>query len=174
VPNESAKPYRAYDQACTWAPKKHYASYWGQLYPGRFATRDEIKAYINYYGSVVTYMKADYWFSWYRSGIYNSSANTNYWDVNHAVTIVGWCDQYNSWIIKNSYGTSWGYSGYAYVDYNTANIGKYIYYVMPRPSAGWISTSAPITEAPVQPGNNQEKETAIVTEKSPIIEASKE
>jgi C1A family cysteine protease len=144
------------------------------LYPGRFPTRDEIKNYVTYYGSVVTYMKAGTSsFSWYRGGIYNGYPNTNAYDIDHAVTIVGWCDQYNAWIIKNSWGTGWGYSGYAYVDYNNCNIGKFVYYIMPKPSSGAISAGGSET-ANRTSGKAEDKETAINTEKSPIIESSRD
>jgi C1A family cysteine protease len=174
APNESAKPYRGYDQNCTYAPKKHYAYYWGQLYNGHWPTRDEIKAYVSYYGSVVTYMRAGVGgFGWYNGGVFNGYPNTNPYDIDHAVTIVGWCDQYNAWIIKNSWGTNWGYSGYAYVDYNNCNIGKFVYYVMPYQSSGRIS--APGSEpAPKQSGSTTDKEVVINTEKSPIIESTKD
>ena len=56
--------------------------------------------------------------------------------TNHAVTIVGWDDHYartnfatpppgdGAWIVKNSWGTSWGRSGYFHVWYYDANFGK--------------------------------------------------
>jgi C1A family cysteine protease len=55
---------------------------------------------------------------------------------NHAVTIVGWDDSYDrtrfaptppgngAFIVKNSWGTSWGEGGYFYVSYYDSQIGK--------------------------------------------------
>ncbi|MBR6024965.1 MAG: hypothetical protein IK044_08465 [Methanobrevibacter sp.] len=57
---------------------------------------------------------------------YNNASDTN---TNHIVTLVGWDDSYSkdnflitppgngAWIIKNSYGTSYGDEGYNYVSY---------------------------------------------------------
>ena len=62
--------------------------------------------------------------------------------ANHAVTIIGWNDTYSSnnflkkpagdgaWIVKNSWGKSWGDKGYCYVSYydtKLAEIGKDFY-----------------------------------------------
>ncbi len=69
-------------------------------------------------------------------GIYNSTSaygTSNY--LNHLVLIVGWDDNYSrtnfnsncrpsrngAWKIKNSWGTSWGKSGYAWVSYDDAD-----------------------------------------------------
>lgn len=47
--------------------------------------------------------------------------------VNHAVLIVGWndtlCGGNGAWIVKNSWGTDWGKSGFFYIKYNSCNIG---------------------------------------------------
>ncbi len=47
----------------------------------------------------------------------------------HAVLIVGWdddmCGGNGGWIVKNSWGTSWGDNGYFYIQYNNAKIGYY-------------------------------------------------
>jgi C1A family cysteine protease len=155
------------DQTCTRVRKKHYAYNWGQLYPNRFPNRNEIKRMVRKYGSVVTYMKAGVGsFYAYKSGVYNDYANTEENDVDHAVTIVGWSDKYNAWIIKNSWGTDWGYNGYAYVHYDHCNVGNYVYYVMPRHSFGRVSTPAPMAATP----NGEEK--PLVSDKSPIMQTS--
>ena len=58
-------------------------------------------------------------------------------DANHAITVVGWDDNYaasnfktappgnGAYIVKNSWGTSWGQSGYFYISYYDANLGYF-------------------------------------------------
>jgi len=76
---------------------------------------------------------------------YNGSYTMYYtgtYDPNHAVLIVGWDDDLvhgggtGGWIVKNSWGTSWGGTcgygtekGYFYIAYGSASIGKYSSYV---------------------------------------------
>lgn len=65
----------------------------------------------------------------YRSGIITlnqcpvNAANANY--VDHAVLIVGY-DANKNWKIQNSWGTTWGIQGYAWLAFgNTCNICRY-------------------------------------------------
>jgi len=48
----------------------------------------------------------------YTSGIFCDT--TNYTDVNHAVSIVGWGYEDNTkyWLVRNSWGTHWGLDGF--------------------------------------------------------------
>ncbi len=47
---------------------------------------------------------------------------------NHAVLIVGWddamCGGNGGWIVKNSWGATWGAAGYFYIRYGSARIGQ--------------------------------------------------
>lgn len=67
---------------------------------------------------------------------------TGSWSPNHAVSIVGWDDTLThaggagAWIVKNSWGTSWGGTcgygseeGYFTIAYGSANVGMYSSYM---------------------------------------------
>ena len=101
-----------------------------------------IKSAIVEYGAVGTnvYMTNSSDTTYYNS----SKASYNYTGgsgVNHAVTIVGWNDNYSAsnfrkkpagngaWLVKNSWGTSYGESGYVWVSYYDVHAGDNAYYV---------------------------------------------
>jgi len=85
-----------------------------------------IKNAIQTYGPVYTGIYAS--FSGF--GSYDGSTCLSYSGTeppNHAVLIVGWddsmCGGNGAWIVKNSWGTSWGDNGYFYIEYGSAQIG---------------------------------------------------
>jgi C1A family cysteine protease len=86
-----------------------------------------IKNAIMTYGPVFTGIYA----SFPGFSTYNGSGCLSYTGSegqNHAVLIVGWddgmCGGNGGWIAKNSWGTSWGASGYFYIRYGSARIGE--------------------------------------------------
>jgi C1A family cysteine protease len=96
--------------------------------------RGAIKELITRYGACTSYVCGE---SWTMPEYFNEETNAAYLPMwtddlkqpDHAVTIVGWDDNYSkknfvsepegdgAWIIKNSWGDSWGDSGYLYLSY---------------------------------------------------------
>jgi C1A family cysteine protease len=166
---ESLKPYKGVDGTCsTTTPQRHFKAYaWGQVYPDRFPTVDEVKKYIHTYGSVVTYMKAGIEsFYAYKSGVYNDSPSDDPNDVDHAVVLVGWDEPRKAWIVRNSWGKEWGYSGYSYISYNSCNIGKWVYWIYPKYTRQTVSAGNPSAQPAVSAA-------AEPVESSPILKASR-
>jgi hypothetical protein len=63
-------------------------------------------------------------FSSYKSGVFSGPCSSS--SINHAVLAVGYTDQY--WIVKNSWGGSWGTQGYINMvrGKNICNINSYL------------------------------------------------
>ena len=76
---------------------------------GKNSTNDKMKQFI-YAGPVAALIYADTGFQAYKSGIYSgcpTNPATSFSKINHAVVIIGY-DVNGNYIIKNSWGTSWG------------------------------------------------------------------
>ncbi|MDD3861075.1 MAG: C1 family peptidase, partial [Bacteroidales bacterium] len=98
---------------------------------------DAIKQAVLDYGVIYTnmYYDSDYMNPGDETYFYNGSAGTN-----HAVAIVGWDDAMvvtggiatptgpGAWIIKNSWGTSWGESGFFYISYEDTEVNSTVAY----------------------------------------------
>jgi hypothetical protein len=83
-------------------------------------------------GSMVVAIYVENSFYSYSSGVYSCSANfdTAYTNINHAVELVG-MDCSGNYIVKNSWGTSWGQGGFAYVSPTSdCAISAYVYSVL--------------------------------------------
>ncbi len=94
----------------------------------KFASESDIKSGLSTYGALFTTMHWD-------DAAFNSSNDTYYYSgsnpSNHAVTLVGWDDNKatdassnGAWLIKNSWGTSFGDNGYFWISYADAKAVK--------------------------------------------------
>ena len=56
--------------------------------------------------------------------------------INHGVTLIGWDDTKGAWLVKNSWGTGWGESGYIWISYNCNNVGYAAAWVQAKKRSG--------------------------------------
>jgi len=139
--NETTDPYPStsvWTNSSTYPPVQHVQN--AILFPARTSATDNnnIKSALTNYGAIYSS------FYWHNS-FYNTSHTTYYHppDVSdpangggHAVTIIGWDDNYaasnfttmpagnGAWLVKNSWGTSWGNEGCFYVSYYDKYFGN--------------------------------------------------
>ena len=136
---ESCDPYQASDVGCTdTCPSQKTLLDWSIISGNVVPSASVLKSYIQSHGPVYTtvYVDAGQGFN----SSYNGSYTFNYitpstTGTNHAVMIVGWSNNLppvsggsipaDGWIVKNSWGPSWGANGYFYITYGAANIGMY-------------------------------------------------
>ena len=83
----------------------------------------DIKAAIMQYGAVGCAIIADDGFQSYASGVWAGSGDTNPKHIDHDVMLVGWDDATGSWILRNSWNTSWGEAGYMRIQYEANLVG---------------------------------------------------
>lgn len=139
-------PYTGDDGRCPsrTTSSEYYAVTWGAVEPtgdlGKIPTVAQIKTAICRYGALPTALFADDMFRYYVGGVYSSFISGENENINHAVTIIGWNDSIQCWLIKNSWGQDWGNFcsttsnefGYGWVRYDSNNIGKHTIWVKAR------------------------------------------
>ena len=98
------------------------------------ADNDRFKSALLAYGALsVAILWSDGYYNPASHAYYNNASSS----TNHIVTIVGWDDTYSgtnfgvtppgdgAFLCKNSWGTSWGESGYFYISYHDIIVGLY-------------------------------------------------
>jgi hypothetical protein len=119
---ESCMPYAASDNpACieNQCEKVAFADDWAE-------TGDTVTAIKNALvdGPVAVAMYARNNLSYYTGGCYSGGSSSS---LNHGVLIVGYddseCSGQGAWIVKNSWGASWGDNGFFKIKYGDSNIG---------------------------------------------------
>ena len=105
--------------------------------------RDKIKNHILNYGAISTktYINENQYLNT-QDSVYEYYCNNNDEIANHAVTIVGWDDNYKkenfsstygqpkndgAYLVLNSWGNSWGNNGYYYISYEDTFVERNIY-----------------------------------------------
>ncbi len=123
LPVEACFPYTASDASCGEACltcKTETATIFGWHYATAVnPTVEAVKNALATYGPLVATMTVYGDFYYYRSGIYSYTSGTA--QGGHAVLIVGYDDPGQYFIVKNSWGTSWGEQGYFRIAYSQLN-----------------------------------------------------
>jgi C1A family cysteine protease len=118
--HESDFPYAAADVACkTDAPQYEKIAKWSYV-GDQFdsPSTDDLKQAIYQFGPIAVTVAASDSFVAYKGGIYNACDST---DIDHILTLVGWDDADQVWLVKNSWGTDWGEQGFMRIKYTDAN-----------------------------------------------------
>ena len=125
--SESKVPYVGMNQGCSAQSSRPYdALAWGFVNPNvEIPSVSQLKEALCEYGALAVSMRVVSGnFSAYTSGVYNETVNSPSDGGGHAVTLIGWDDDKQAWLIKNSWGTDWGYDGYGWLKYGSNRIGR--------------------------------------------------
>ncbi len=128
---EADKPYTATYGSCS-VPYNHpyILSGWQFIVPNEWTmpTVDQIKNAINTYGPISAGVCVGSAFQSYSSGIFSTDETDDCpgltFRTNHQIILVGWNDAGGYWILRNSWGPTWGESGYMRIAYNTSRVGE--------------------------------------------------
>ncbi len=138
-------PYTATDSSCN-PPHTHHEKIDSWAYVGSSSgvpTSAAIKQAIYDHGPVAAAVCVGDAFQDYDGGIFSTNECST---VNHAILLVGWNDSGGYWILRNSWGPSWGESGYMRITYGTSRVGyaaTYIDYTASGPTPTPTNTPIP-------------------------------
>jgi C1A family cysteine protease len=122
---ETDAPYKGKDGTCGSYTYHEKATNYKQIAVN--PTVDQIKQAIQTYGPVWIAVCVGSNFNAYKSGVLTKA---DAGDVNHAVVLCGWDDATSSWILRNSWGTSWGENqGYMRIKYGISQVGYNATYI---------------------------------------------
>jgi C1A family cysteine protease len=131
---ESDFPYTTSTGNCThWDKPAVKFSKWYRIPCGDI---DAIKTAIMTYGVVDAAVMTTSAFEAYSSGVYqdsNTACFVNpcyYTPTDHAISLVGWDDMAGAFILRNSWGPSWGENGYMRIKYNSAVVACEVCYLV--------------------------------------------
>jgi C1A family cysteine protease len=110
------------------------------------------------HSAVATGLDAGNAFGNYKSGVYDTCApNADNPKINHAVTVIGWGTENNVdyWLIKNSWGNTWGAGGFIKVKRGTCGIGGNCAATTCGPSGqAYVKPPTPPPPPPVTPNQH--------------------
>ncbi|MGD0230427.1 MAG: C1 family peptidase [Syntrophorhabdales bacterium] len=157
---ESYYPYTATNGSCAkalsgWQAQAKKIASWAWV-TTTSPTVNALKAGLNTYGPLVVTMEVYQDFYYYTSGVYHHTSGGL--EGGHAILLVGYNDAEQYFIVKNSWGTTWGEQGFFQIAYSeltdAVQFGAYaIGYTMSAPPASCTySISSAGTTIPITGG----------------------
>ncbi|MBL8170636.1 MAG: hypothetical protein JNJ50_20920 [Acidobacteria bacterium] len=124
LPANSDQILTAYDRALAWG-------YVNEKKPDELPTVEQLKQALIEHGPLAMPIRGDACFSVYQGGVFNGRKSGN---PNHVMVLIGWDDEKQAWLIKNSWGEEWGEKGFGWVAYGSNSIGLYAAWIQPTPA----------------------------------------
>jgi len=143
---ESVKPYTMSNGTCgtTNYNKPYKLSNWKFVTGSEWTmpTVNQIKNAIYTYGPITAGICAGSLFQNYSGGIFKTTEDVCSGSTNHQIILVGWNDTGGYWILRNSYGTSWGENGYMRIKWGTSRVGE---------GTSWVTRSSTVVPTTISP-----------------------
>ena len=126
LPPETCFPYTGTNSACSAASCPNWQSDTYKITGWQWVTTTSptvaaIKNALLAYGPLVTTMNVYADFFYYTSGVYSYTSGA--YEGGHAIEIIGWNDDDQAFIVKNSWGTGWGEAGFFEIAYSQLTNG---------------------------------------------------
>ncbi|HEX8162059.1 MAG TPA: C1 family peptidase [Pyrinomonadaceae bacterium] len=124
LPRGSDRIGTAFDRALAWG-------YVNEKKPDEQPSVQQLKQALVEHGPVAVPIHGDNCFSVYRGGVFNGHDGG---DPTHVMVLIGWDDERQAWLVKNSWGEGWGERGYAWIAYGANSVGRFAAWIQPSPS----------------------------------------
>jgi len=129
LPTETCFPYSGTDNNCSNASCPYWQSDTDAIKAWHWVSLDSptvtaLKTALVNYGPLVTTMNVYADFFTYAGGVYSYA--TGAYQGGHAVSIIGYDDSSQCFIVKNSWGTDWGEKGFFRIAYSEVSDNRYV------------------------------------------------
>jgi C1A family cysteine protease len=138
VPDEACFPYTDHQQACgqctDWASRAVKITGWHTI-----SAAADIKTWLSTRGPLASCFTVYNDFFSYKSGVYKHVSGAV--AGGHCICVIGYNDVSGCWICKNSWGPSWGDSGFFKIAYGECGIDATMWAVEGVLESGWLNNT---------------------------------